>query len=109
MNIRNRIIKKWDRFFWNLRQTFKKYLNKKKDLDKNELMAIIENLDQEYSKFKGVKKKLWNEIKKNYNDWLSDQGDEINGKVATEEYDCIVLQLQIDFYCQLSSFLATIC
>jgi len=108
MNIRNRIIKKWDIFFWNLRQTFKKYL-KTKSLSKEDLKAIIENLDQEQSKFKGVKKKLWSEIKKNYNCWVSSQSDEINGKVATEEYDCIVLQLQIDFYCELSQFLATIC
>jgi len=66
MNIRKRVIMKWDRYFWNLRQNFKKYLTKKKYLGKDKLTAIIENLDEEYSQIVGEKKELWNEIKKNY-------------------------------------------
>jgi phage-related tail protein len=108
MNAQKRMILKWDKFFWNLRKTFKKYL-KTKSLSKEELTTIIDNLDQEYSKLDSAKIQLWKDIKKNYTEWLSSQEDEINGKVATEEYDCIVLQLQIDFYCQLSQILATIC
>jgi hypothetical protein len=108
MNIKKRMILKWDRYFWNLRQTFKKSLKNKKNLGKDELEAIIDNLDKEYSNIEGEKKELWNEIKKNFTEWFSTQEDEINGKVATEEYDCIVLQLQIDFYCQLSHVLATL-
>ena len=49
MNIKKRLIILRDRYFHNFRQSFKKRLTKKREVEKNELTAIIETLDQQYN------------------------------------------------------------
>ena len=108
MNIKKRLIILWDRYFQNFRQSFKKHLTKKKEIEKNELTAIIETLDQQYAKVGSERQDLWFEIKEKYTDWLDSQGNELYQKVAVEEFDCAVILVQINFYRELGRLLAQI-
>ena len=106
--VASRLIILWDRYFQNFRQSFKKHLTKTREIDKNELTAIIETLDQQYAKVGSERQELWFEIKEKYSDWLDTQEDNIYTKVESDEYDCVVIQIQIYFYRQLSRLLAQI-
>ena len=108
MNIKKRLVILWDRYFQNYRTSFKKHLTKKREVKKNEILAIINNLDQQYAKVGIERQELWAEVKKKYIDWLDTQEDSIYTKVAADEYDCSVIAVQIDFYRQLSQLLAQI-